>query len=481
MHWTWITIIGYLVILLLVCLRVIFETHSSTKTLAYLLFCIFIPVIGMGFYLTFGINYWKLKLYSNKAVQDEKLLQQLKKNIPHYSQTIVTTEEAVDMQNAELAALLIKDIKSPLTRYNKVKLLLNGEEKFPELINCLEGAKHHIHLEYYIYEQDEIGTTIIELLIKKASEGVEVRFIYDDFGSPAIKKKIERRMEEAGIEIYPFSKVHFYLLANRLNYRNHRKIVIIDGQTAFTGGINVSDKYINNKKGQLFWRDTHLRIDGPGVYYLQYLFLTDWNFCCSRNVKAEQLYFEEQVTQKEDTYVQIVGSGPDSEQPAVLFSILQAIYLAKKEVIITTPYFIPGDNIMDALRIAASSGLSVKLLVPGKSDSKLVNSASKANYGELLKAGVEIYLYQKGFVHAKTMITDGKLSMIGTANMDYRSFDLNFEVNAIVYDVAFAEKLRNVFFDDIKHAKKINEKLWNNRAFYYKLADRLARLFSPAL
>ena len=481
MHWTWITIIIYLVILLMVCLRVIFETHSSTKTLAYLLFCIFVPVVGMGFYLAFGINYWKTKLYLKKAQEDEKLLKQLQKSIPHYNETIVKPEETADKQNEELAAMLIKGIKSPLTRYNKVKLLLNGEEKFPELIDCLENAKHHIHLEYYIYEQDEIGKTIIELLIKKAKEGVEVRFIYDDFGSPTIKKKIEKRMQEAGIEIYPFSKIQFYLLANRINYRNHRKIVIIDGQTAFTGGINVSDKYINNKKEELFWRDTHLRIDGPGVYYLQYLFLSDWNFCCPGNLKAGHPYFADQGMHKEDMYVQIVGSGPDSEQPAVLFSILQAIYLAKEEILITTPYFIPGDNMVDALRIAALSGLAVKLLVPGISDSRLVNAASKANYSDLLKAGVEIYLYEKGFVHAKTLVADGKLSMVGTANMDHRSFDLNFEVNAIVYDAAFAEKLRKVFFDDVKDAKKIDEKMWDTRAFYYKLADRIGRLFSPTL
>ena len=179
--------------------------------------------------------------------------------------------------------MLLKDLHSPLTRNNRVKLLLNGEEKFPELIKCLQSAKHHIHMEYYIFEQDEIGTAIIELLITKAKEGVQVRFIYDDFGSPSIKKKIEKRMRDAGIEIYPFSKVHFYLLANRINYRNHRKIVVIDGQTGFVGGINVSDKYINNKNRQFYWRDTHLRIDGPGVYYLQYLFITDWNFCCGRN------------------------------------------------------------------------------------------------------------------------------------------------------------------------------------------------------
>ena len=184
---------------------------------------------------------------------------------------------------------------------------------------------------------------------------------------------------------------------------------------------------------------------------------------------------------KDDTYVQVVGSGPDSVQPAILFSLLQAIYLARKEILITTPYFIPGDNIIDALRIAASSGLSVKLLVPGKCDSKLVNAASKANYSDVLKAGVEIYFYKKGFVHAKTMVTDGKLSVIGTANMDYRSFDLNFEVNAIVYDIPFAEKMRNVFFEDLKHATKLNEQKWNKRHVLYKLGERLARLFSPAL
>ena len=239
---------AYLVILLLTCLRIIFETHSSTKTLAYLLFCILIPVIGLVFYLTFGINYWKMKIYSNKLAEDEKLLKQIRKAIPQFQASGVTRDNPALIQNAELVSMLIKDIKSPLTHNNKIKLLLNGEEKFPELLKCLGDARHHIHMDYYIYEQDEIGSKVIELLINKATEGVEVRFIYDDFGSPSLKKKIVKRMEEAGIEIFPFSKVHFYLLANRLNYRNHRKIVVIDGQTGFVGGINVSDKYINNNK-----------------------------------------------------------------------------------------------------------------------------------------------------------------------------------------------------------------------------------------
>jgi len=476
----WIVIVGYLCVLVPVCLLIIFETRSSTKSVAYLLLCIFMPVFGMAFYFTFGINYWKIKLYTNKKSEDDKLLAKLRKKIP-YSVTSVKPEELSGDGSAELASMLIKDLRSPLTRHNSVKLLLNGEEKFPELLEALEKAKDHIHIEYYIFEHDEIGNAIIEVLIRKAQEGVKVRFIYDDFGSPSLKKKTEKRMRDAGAEIYPFQKVLFYLLANRINYRNHRKIVVIDGLTGFVGGINVSDKYINNKKGKLFWRDTHLRIDGPGVYYLQYLFLSDWNFCCSGKLKPENIYFGENDVVKEDTLVQVVGSGPDSAQPLILFSILQAIYLAKEEILITTPYLIPGDNIMDALMIAATSGLSVKLLVPGKSDSWVVNAACRANYTDLIQSGVEVYTYQKGFIHAKTLVVDGKLSMIGTANMDYRSFELNFEVNAIIYDKPFSKKLRNVFLDDLKQANRLDEKEWNNRSFSRKLSERVARLFSPCL
>lgn len=477
----WLILLIYGILLTSVCLWIVFETRSSTKTLAYLLVCIFIPVFGILFYLTVGINYWKTKIYARKTTLDKKLLELLQKKISQYSQVMVKSSDLIEGEHAELARMLIKDLHSPLTRKNSIKLLINGEEKFPELLNALEGAQHHIHLEYYIYEQDEIGTAIIELLIRKAKSGVQVKMIYDDFGSPSIKNKTEKRMREAGVEIFPFHKIHFYLLANRINYRNHRKIVVIDGQTGFVGGINVSEKYINNKKGILFWRDTHLRIDGPGVYYLQFLFLSDWNFCCSGPIDPENIYFPEKIKSKGDSLVQIVASGPDSSQPLVLYSILQAIYLAKEEILITTPYFIPGDNIMDALRIAASSGLVVKLLVPGKSDSRFVNAASKANYYELLQAGVEIYLYQKGFVHAKTLVIDGKIAMIGTANMDYRSFELNFEVNAIVYDKAFSANMRKVFSDDLRYAKKIKATDWYTRPFYFRLFEKIARLFSPSL
>jgi len=361
-------------------------------------------------------------------------------------------------------------------------LLKNGENKFPELLKAIRSATHHIHLEYYIYECDDTGLEMIELLIEKAKKGIEIRFIYDDFGSPGIKKKVEQRMKLAGIEIFPFHKINFYLLANRINYRNHRKIVIIDGDIAFTGGINVSDKYVNKGgAGKLFWRDTHVMIKGPAVYYLQYLFITDWNFCCPRQLAPDQSYFAKGDRILNNCYVQIAASGPDSPLPSVLYSLLQAIYLAREEILITTPYFIPGESLLDALCVAALSGLKVKLLVPGISDSKFVNAASKSYYKTLLEAGVEIYLYQKGFVHAKTMITDSKLSIIGTANMDYRSFELNFEVNAIIYNSSFAQQMRDLFFADLDDALKIDMEEWISRPWHQQLPEKIARLFSPVL
>lgn len=480
MNWLILAQIIYVLLLIAVCLRILYETHSTNKTLAYLLFSIFIPVIGMAFYLTFGINYWQRKRYNKKLKMDAELIERLRKEVGVYNKvSLKAGDEAVE-QNGELANMLIRDLGSPLTGNNNVQLLINGEEKFPALLQSIRDARYHIHLEYYIFECDETGSELIELLIKKAEEGVEVRFIYDDFGSPTIKKTTERRMKAAGIEVHPFHKVLFYTLANRINYRNHRKIVVIDGSVGYVGGINISQRYTNVPPGKLFWRDTHLLLQGPSVYYLQYLFLADWNFCCEKKLIPNEGFFRH-VNIPEKIFVQVAASGPDSMQPSILYAVLQTIYLAKKEILITTPYFIPGDSVIEALCVAALSGLDVKLLVPGKSDSRLVNAASQSYYSQLLKAGVQVYLYQKGFVHAKTIVTDGQLSMVGTANMDYRSFELNFEVNAIVYDKKIAGQLRQIFFDDMEDAVKIDKDDWLNRPSYVQFPEKLARLFSPVL
>ena len=485
MTWLLVYEIIYIVVLVLVCLRIMYDTRSNTKTLAYLLLVIFLPLIGIFFYFSFGINYRKRKMYTKKLVLNDIMAKELREYILQSSQQIFEKNTAAVQPFRELARMLIKDSMSALTGNNTVKLLVNGEEKFPEVLQALEQAKRHIHMEYYIYEDDEIGRTIEKALIRKAREGVEVRFIYDDFGSRSIRRKMVRRLRKAGVKAVPFHKIIFIALANRLNYRNHRKIIVVDGSVAFVGGINVSDRYINKtrERKKLFWRDTHMRIEGPGVHYLQYVFLCDWNFCAKDHLQPNNIFFPlaSSLPVKGNKIVQIAASGPDSDTPTILFSLLQAINLSSKELLITTPYFIPGESIVDALMVAALGGVSVKMLVPGESDSAVVNAAAYSYYDDLLNAGVEIYLYQKGFVHAKTLVADRQVAIVGTANMDYRSFDLNFEVNAVVYDTETAKELSAIFYQDLKDAVKIDKEEWNQRPMVKQLLEKAARLVSPLL
>ncbi len=485
MNWLPVYEVIYIIIVALVCLRIIYDTRSTTKTVAYMLLAIFVPIVGMLIYFTFGINYRKRKIYNKKLVGDNNLEKKIQDAIVHYTLHNLERKDPAIADNKELARLLLKDGSSPLTANNQVQILVNGEQKFPEVLKALERARYHIHIEYYIYDDDETGRAIEEVLIRKAKSGVEVRFIYDDFGSRSIRKKMVRRLRDAGVKVYPFYRIHFIILANRINYRNHRKIIVVDGKVGFVGGINVSNRYVNkpDEPTDLFWRDTHLRIEGPGVMYLQYLFLADWNFCADDHIEPDSILFPKAhiLATNSDKLVQIAASGPDSDRPTILYSLLQAIFLAQEEILITTPYFIPGESIVEALIVAALSGLKVKLLVPGISDSVFVNTAARSYYSELLKAGVEIYLYKKGFVHAKTMVTDRKVAIIGTANMDYRSFDLNFEVNAIVYDETVATELTNIFYEDLKDAEIIDPIRWEARAWYYGLTEKTARLVAPML
>lgn len=483
MKWMTVIEVVYIIIVILVCLRIIYDTRSSSKTLAYLLLAIFVPVLGILFYFIFGVNYRKRIIYSKKLIEDEERLKEVN------DRTVILTKRnlkrnAVNVGNAQsLVSLLMNDNLSPLTSGNSVKLLINGEEKFPEVLEVLSQAKHHIHLEYYIYEDDIIGNRIKDILIRKAKEGVKVRLIFDDMGSRSIRNTIVPELRNSGVEAYPFNQIRLLLLANRINYRNHRKIIIVDGKCGFTGGINISDRYINDSEDSdnLFWRDTHLRIDGPGILFLQNIFLCDWNFCANQKIQPEDAYFNTFTRHDSDINVQIAASGPDSPASTIKLSFLKAINLAKKEILLTTPYFIPGGSIMDAIKISAMGGVKVKILVPGISDSRLVNAAAWSNYGELLKAGVEIYTYNRGFMHAKTMVIDNYISVVGTANMDHRSFDLNFEVNAIVYAMEFAEKLRKSFHADLAYANRIGYDQWKSRPVYIKLAERTARLLSPLL
>lgn len=483
MNWIILGEIVYALLVVFVILRVLLDTRSSTKALAYILFIIFVPFVGIIFYFTVGINYRKRKLYSKKIVDDEPFRKSIKERMNLYSESI-SNSGLVAPEYQNLSEFILRSGFSPLTANNKVKLLVNGEEKFPELLKAIESATSHIHLEYYIYEEDVTGNSVADVLIKKAREGVEVRFMYDDFGS-RLSRAFIKKLEDAGVQTIPFYRIIWYAFANRLNYRNHRKIIIIDGTIGFIGGINMSDRYRNDfqEKGHLFWRDTHLMIEGQATGYLQYLFLCDWNFCSPNRLEYGEAYFPTQtdVGTIDNDIVQIAASGPDSTQPVIFYSLLEAIASAKKNIYITSPYFIPGESLMDVLIIAVQSGLDVKIIIPGISDSKMVDAAARAYYTELLQFGAKIYKYNKGFVHAKTMIIDDNLAIIGSANMDYRSFDLNFEVNAMVYSTDITRQLKEVFEKDLEASELIDAAEWLSRPKYMKLWEKMVRLLSPFL
>ncbi|SEB19160.1 cardiolipin synthase [Pedobacter hartonius] len=482
-RWILILEIVYTLAIIATCLRIIYDTRSTTKTLAYLMLTVFLPILGIVIYFCIGTNYRKRKLYSKKIVLDEQMQLRIREQVYLESKKIWDTVPDEILKYQKLAQLLLNDGMSYLTGNNKVQVLLNGEQKFPEVLRCLREAKDHIHIEYYIFEDDHIGNAIKDILIEKAKSGVRVRLIYDDFGSRSIRKNVITELREAGVEAYPFYRILFIALANRINYRNHRKIIVIDGHIGFTGGINVSDRYINTEenKDQVFWRDTHVKITGTGAFYLQYLFICDWNFCADEALKVEPGFFYEPKENGGDAVVQIAASGPDSDNPTILFSLIQAIGMAEEEILITTPYFIPGESLLDAMTVAALSGVRVVLLVPDKSDSRMVAAAARSFYSELLAAGVEIYQYEKGFIHAKTMVSDQQLSVIGTANMDNRSFELNFEVNAVIYDNDTAEEMTRIFYQDLKVSRKIDAAEWEKRPLYKQLPEKLARLLSPLL
>jgi len=477
-----LAVIAYIVLVIVVCLRILYDTDSSSKTFAYLLVTVMFPGVGMFIYFVVGANYRKNKLYSKKIATDSKLLSEITKQIELESQKSWESGEEEVKSHKKLARLLLND-NSPLSGHNDVKLLLNGENKFPQVLEALNAAQHHIHMEYYIFEDDNIGNQIKDILIQKAQAGVQVRFIYDDFGSRSIRGRFVDELIAGGVEAYPFYKIFFVALSNRTNYRNHRKIIVIDGCTGFVGGINVSDKYINDpaNPNPVYWRDTSVRINGPGVFYLQYLFVADWNFAAGQHLKIMPDFFCNTKSRKGKAVVQMAASGPDSTTPTIMLSLMEVLGMAQEEVLITTPYFIPGQTMLDAINMACLSGVKIKLLVPMHSDSAVINAAARSYYATVLDCGVEIYLYKKGFVHAKTIVADGQLAIIGSANMDHRSFELNFEVNSMIYDTKIALELKQAFLNDIKDAELINPETWKKRTLFKQLPEKICRLLSPLL
>lgn len=480
MKWILYLEILYFMLVVFTSGRIILDTRSSTKTLAYLLAVFFIPFIGIIIYFTFGVNYKKKQIYSKKILSSSDLQASVAEVIHNHSLDAIakTPQKILDERTPQF---LLNSNGSPLTSNNKVEILKNGEDKFESVLKAIAAAERSIHIEYYIMENGVFLEDLEALLIQKAKEGVKIRIIYDDFGSRSIRKTVPEKWRAHGIEIYPFYKIKLLFFASRLNYRNHRKIIIIDGKIGFTGGINLSDRYSNHTNDGNFWRDTHIRLEGSIVTSLQAVFIADWNFCSKVPIFPTPDLFEGFNNKEGDKLVQIAAGGPDYPMPTILFSLLQAVYNANHYIYATTPYYIPDESLQNALCVMAKSGLDVRLIVPYVSDSKLVDAASRSYFKELLQAGVRIYRYKKGFVHAKTLVIDDALSIIGTANLDYRSFDLNFEVNAIIYNGDTAQELRQHFEEDLSHSEEIDFVAWSQRSKFPRLLDKIAGLISPLL
>ncbi|HLS31225.1 MAG TPA: cardiolipin synthase [Flavobacteriaceae bacterium] len=471
--------IAYAIGIIFLSIKIIMDTRNVSKTLGYLMVIFFLPIIGVMIYFLFGVNFQKNKFYDVKVKQNEEVYDKIENLATKAHQSTIKKLPNPIQNSVNTINFLFKASHSVITSGNKVELLFNGEEKFPKVFEILKQAKHHIHLEYYIYENDKIGNELADLLIKKARQGVVVRFLYDDFGSSKIGKSLLKKLQEGGVQTSPVNKIHFKPLANRINYRDHRKIIIVDSKHIFTGGINVADRYINTSSDN-FWRDTHLYLQGDAALYFQYLFITNWIFAIKKEIPDLPKYFEQFDETFGDKFVQVAPSGPGIK-PCIMMSTTFSIYEAKERIYITTPYFIPVESILIALKSQALAGVDVRLLVPKTGDSKLVNGAAYSYYEELLRNGVRIFFYEKGFVHAKTMLIDNHFSSVGTANMDVRSQELNFEVNTHIYDKTINQKLYQAFMADLKNSTETSYQEWRQRSKTKIFFEHLARLLSPLL
>lgn len=474
--------IAYGIGIIFLSVKIILDTQNVSKTLGYLLVIFFLPIIGVLIYFLFGVNFQKNKFYDIKIKKNEEVYDKIENLATKAHESTIKALPDSLQNSVNTINFLFKASHSVITHGNKVELLFNGEKKFPKVFEILKQAKHHIHLEYYIYKDDEIGNQLADLLLDKVKEGVIVRFLYDDFGSSKIGKNLLRKLKEGGVQTHPVNKIRFKQLANRINYRDHRKIIIVDSKHIFTGGINVADKYINtvNTPTEDFWRDTHLYLKGNAALYFQYLFLTNWTFAIGEEIPDLPDYFKQFSETFGDKFVQVANSGPGIK-PSIMMSTTFSIYEAKERIYITTPYFIPVEPILIALKSQALAGVDVRLLVPKTGDSKLVNGAAYSYYEELLRNGVRIFFYEKGFVHAKTMLVDDYFSSVGTANMDVRSQELNFEVNTHIYDETINKNLSQAFMADLKNSSEISYQEWQQRPKLKIFFEHVARLLSPLL
>lgn len=470
----------YVLVVLFVVILIVLENRAPLKTIAWILVLVLIPVGGFILYLIFGQNYRKEKMFSRKGLGDLKWLQIMSED----QKQVIAKREMIANESISsykhIMMLLLNNSKALLAENNRVNILNDGNSTFDSIFKAIEEAKNHIHLEYYIIEDGRLTDRLFSILQRKAKEGIEIRIIYDGVGSISLSQKKINELRNAGVKIYPFLPVRFPYFTHKANYRNHRKIIVVDGKVGFLGGLNFADRYVDGIDGIGIWRDTHLRIEGDVARQLQIVFLIDWYFV-SQEVLLEKFKYIPETTVNEKCLIQLAVSGADSDWASIEQAYFAAINTARSYVYISTPYFMPGPSMLMSLKTAAMGGIDVRILIPHRSDSFFSYWCTNSYVQELLEAGIKVYTYTKGFNHSKIMMIDDDISTVGTANMDTRSFEQNFEINALLYNKKLTKELAKSFIFDISESIEINREEWTRRPFFKKLLESIIRLFSPLL
>ncbi len=466
---------------LLSLIIVFFERRSPQAVWTWLLLLYFIPIVGFILYLVIGQDFHKSRMFKAKEIEGE-----LKYAVRKQEETIYRRQ--LRLANPELNRfrdLILYNLEAGqavLTDNNDIRIYTDGKEKFHALIEEMKQAKKYIHLQYYIIRSDELWQQIKPVLIAKAHEGVEVRVLFDSMGCRTMHNRDWERLEREGVQVAEFFPAFLGQLQLRMNYRNHRKIVVIDGRIGFVGGFNVGREYLGLDSKFGYWRDTHLCIEGAAVTSLAVRFVLDWNYAAKENLFQRDSLFElPQYVRGGHDPVQIISSGPDSQTKTIHDNYLHLIHSAKDHVYIQTPYFIPDDSILDALKIASRAGIDVRIMIPCKPDHPFVYWATYSYIGDMVAAGAKCYVYNNGFLHAKTLSVDGMVACVGTANMDIRSFGLNFEVNATIYSERTVQKLERAFENDMNQCTYITRKIYEERSLVIRIKEQFSRLLSPLL
>lgn len=460
---------------------VFFQRRDPKSVWAWLLLLYFIPILGFVFYLFLGVDMHKRKMFKIKEVEDH-----LSEAIRQQEHKLKTKKfEELDANISGYTDLIMYNLENGgavLTDDNDVDFYVDGNEKFEALIEDLRRAEHFIHMQYYIIKNDVLFNRIKDVLAEKARQGVEVRVLFDAMGCRSVNHRYWKQLEAQGIMTAEFFPALFRRLHLRLNYRNHRKIVVIDNKVGYVGGFNVGKEYIGLDDKFGYWRDTHIRIHGSAVLGLQLRFILDWNYAARENLFENSSYFASiEPGIRDHCEVQIISSGPDNTAEQIRDNYLRLIHKACKSIYIQTPYFIPDESVFDALLIAARSGIEVNIMIPCKPDHPFVYWATYSYIGDLVMAGARCYTYNNGFLHSKGLIVDGKVLCYGTANMDIRSFALNFEVNAVIYNEKKAQEMEAFFQKDLLVCRQITRDVYAGRSLVVRLKEQVCRLMSPLL